>query len=79
MHCTTGTARWQPNTKGYEGLRRATKPWPHLAWRGVAWLGPCRYLAGEQVLLCYGKHTNLELLEHYGFVLQVCAAHGFAQ
>lgn len=31
----------------------------------------CRYAAGDQVLLCYGKHTNLELLEHYGFVLQV--------
>ncbi len=29
--------------------------------------------AGEQVFLCYGRHTNLELLEHYGFVLQVGA------
>ncbi|KAG2448798.1 hypothetical protein HYH02_006149 [Chlamydomonas schloesseri] len=26
--------------------------------------------AGQQVLLCYGRHTNLELLEHYGFVMQ---------
>lgn len=30
---------------------------------------PCRYQAGEQVFLCYGRHTNLELLTHYGFVL----------
>lgn len=29
-----------------------------------------RYLRGEQVLLCYGVYTNLELLEHYGFVLE---------
>lgn len=43
---------------------------PALAW---SWHGPCRYLPGEQVLLCYGKHTNLQLLEHYGFVLQVRA------
>ncbi|GFR42520.1 hypothetical protein Agub_g3414, partial [Astrephomene gubernaculifera] len=28
------------------------------------------YRRGEQVMLCYGRHTNLELLEHYGFVLQ---------
>lgn len=28
-----------------------------------------RYSAGDQVFLCYGTHTNLELLEHYGFVL----------
>ena len=32
-------------------------------------LRPCRYKAGEQVFLCYGRHTNLELLQHYGFVL----------
>lgn len=30
-----------------------------------------RVAAGQQVLLCYGRHTNLELLEHYGFVMQV--------
>nr|ADX78230.1 CIA6 [Chlamydomonas reinhardtii] len=29
-----------------------------------------RVAAGQQVLLCYGRHTNLELLEHYGFVMQ---------
>lgn len=29
-----------------------------------------RYRAGEQVFLCYGRHTNLELLQHYGFVLE---------
>ncbi|CAK0784490.1 hypothetical protein CVIRNUC_007694 [Coccomyxa viridis] len=28
-----------------------------------------RYLPGEQVFLCYGSHSNLDLLEHYGFVL----------
>ncbi|GIL45821.1 hypothetical protein Vafri_2966, partial [Volvox africanus] len=28
-----------------------------------------RYRRGEQVMLCYGRYTNLELLEHYGFVL----------
>ena len=28
-----------------------------------------RYEAGDQVFLCYGRHTNLELLEHYGFML----------
>ncbi|KAI4299665.1 hypothetical protein L6164_033100 [Bauhinia variegata] len=27
------------------------------------------YKKGEQVLLCYGTYTNLELLEHYGFLL----------
>lgn len=31
---------------------------------------PCRYAKGDEVFLCYGRHTNLELLEHYGFVLQ---------
>eukprot|EP00854_Cymbomonas_tetramitiformis_P022873 gene22873-27643_t len=24
---------------------------------------------GEQVLMCYGMYSNLELLEHYGFLL----------
>ncbi|KAL5983189.1 hypothetical protein ACLOJK_017273 [Asimina triloba] len=28
-----------------------------------------KYKKGEQVLLCYGTYTNLELLEHYGFLL----------
>ena len=28
-----------------------------------------RYVAGEQIMLCYGRHTNLGLLEHYGFLL----------
>ncbi len=28
-----------------------------------------RYDVGDQVFLCYGRHTNLELLEHYGFML----------
>ncbi|KAJ0232664.1 Protein SET DOMAIN GROUP 40 [Hirschfeldia incana] len=28
------------------------------------------YQQGEQVLLCYGTYTNLELLEHYGFILE---------
>ncbi|KAK6154088.1 hypothetical protein DH2020_013727 [Rehmannia glutinosa] len=28
------------------------------------------YGKGEQVLLSYGTYTNLELLEHYGFILQ---------
>ncbi|KAJ3688983.1 hypothetical protein LUZ61_018147 [Rhynchospora tenuis] len=28
-----------------------------------------RYTQGEQVLLSYGTYTNLELLEHYGFLL----------
>ncbi|CAD5331934.1 unnamed protein product [Arabidopsis thaliana] len=28
------------------------------------------YHLGEQVLLCYGTYTNLELLEHYGFMLE---------
>ena len=27
------------------------------------------YKPGDQVFLCYGRHTNLELLEHYGFML----------
>ncbi|KAK9843754.1 hypothetical protein WJX81_004943 [Elliptochloris bilobata] len=29
-----------------------------------------RYAEGEQVFLCYGRHTNLDLLEHYGFLLE---------
>ncbi|TKY56651.1 SET DOMAIN GROUP 40 protein [Spatholobus suberectus] len=29
-----------------------------------------QYKKGDQVLLCYGTYTNLELLEHYGFLLQ---------
>ncbi|CAN6464108.1 unnamed protein product [Victoria cruziana] len=28
------------------------------------------YSRGEQVLLCYGTYSNLELLEHYGFLLR---------
>ncbi|GFQ05151.1 protein set domain group 40 [Phtheirospermum japonicum] len=28
------------------------------------------YCKGEQVLLSYGTYTNLELLEHYGFILE---------
>jgi hypothetical protein len=28
-----------------------------------------QYQAGDEVFLCYGRHTNLDLLEHYGFVL----------
>ncbi|PSC76715.1 SET DOMAIN GROUP 40 [Micractinium conductrix] len=28
-----------------------------------------RYSPGEQVFLCYGRHTNLQLVQHYGFVL----------
>eukprot|EP00798_Chlamydomonas_sp_ICE-L_P000004 gene4-12810_t len=27
------------------------------------------YEEGDEVFLCYGRHTNLELLEHYGFIL----------
>ena len=27
------------------------------------------YRAGEQIMLCYGRYTNLQLLEHYGFLL----------
>ena len=27
------------------------------------------YRAGEQIMLCYGQYTNLQLLEHYGFLL----------
>lgn len=27
------------------------------------------YITGEEIFLCYGRYTNLELLEHYGFVL----------
>ncbi|KAK1322440.1 Protein SET DOMAIN GROUP 40 [Acorus calamus] len=30
-----------------------------------------RYKKGEQVLLSYGTYTNLELLEHYGFLLDL--------
>ena len=26
-----------------------------------------RYGRGDQIMLCYGAHTNLSLLEHYGF------------
>ncbi|KAL1195446.1 Protein SET DOMAIN GROUP 40 [Cardamine amara subsp. amara] len=29
-----------------------------------------KYQLREQVLLCYGTYTNLELLEHYGFMLE---------
>ena len=28
-----------------------------------------RYARGDQIMLCYGAHTNLSLLEHYGFLL----------
>lgn len=27
------------------------------------------YRQGDQVYLCYGSYTSLELLEHYGFLL----------
>ncbi|KAK9811842.1 hypothetical protein WJX72_011071 [[Myrmecia] bisecta] len=37
-----------------------------------------RYQGGEQVFLCYGKHTNLELLEHYGFLLPETNPHDTA-
>lgn len=29
-----------------------------------------KYQKGDEVFLCYGRHTNLGLLEHYGFVLE---------
>lgn len=29
------------------------------------------YKKGDQVFLCYGRYTNLELLIHYGFVLPI--------
>lgn len=29
-----------------------------------------RYAPGDQVFLCYGRHTNLQLLQHYGFTLR---------
>lgn len=29
-----------------------------------------KYCKGEQVFLCYGRHTNLHLLCHYGFCLE---------
>lgn len=29
----------------------------------------CSYPPGAEVFLCYGSHTNLELLELYGFLL----------
>lgn len=32
------------------------------------------YAPGEEVFLCYGRHTNLELLELYGFLLPAAAA-----
>ncbi|KAI8468338.1 MAG: set domain protein [Monoraphidium minutum] len=35
-----------------------------------------RYEPGEQVFLCYGCHTNLELLETYGFTLPPGAGAG---
>ena len=31
------------------------------------------YRAGEQISLCYGRHANLALLEHYGFLLPMYA------
>lgn len=34
-----------------------------------------RYKTGEQVFLCYGKYTNLELLRTYGFLLDGGNAH----
>ena len=39
---------------------------------------PRRYKAGQQVFLCYGRHTNLELLQHYGFVLADSNPHDVA-
>ncbi|KAG8100016.1 hypothetical protein GUJ93_ZPchr0013g35847 [Zizania palustris] len=35
------------------------------------------YRKGEQVLLAYGMYTNLELLEHYGFLLGVMCFEDF--
>ena len=37
-----------------------------------------QYNPRDEVFLCYGRHTNLELLEHYGFVLQDSNPHDIA-
>ena len=37
----------------------------HLVWRARRY-----YREGEEALVCYGRYTNLQLLELYGFVLR---------
>ena len=52
------------------------------AWEEAA--GEYRFYArrkhepGEQIMLCYGRHSNLSLLEHYGFMLPYVNPHDVA-
>eukprot|EP00775_Hariotina_reticulata_P013289 gene13289-biopygen15186 len=43
------------------GQGRVSSSWGRSAWR---------YQPGQEVFLCYGRHTNLDLLELYGFMLE---------
>ncbi|KAL3157808.1 hypothetical protein ABBQ32_012230 [Trebouxia sp. C0010 RCD-2024] len=63
MDATSGGAETQKDDEDYGDGGY------HEAFQEYCLYGRKRYAKGEQVFLCYGKYTNLELLEHYGFTL----------
>ncbi|KAK1578479.1 hypothetical protein Q3G72_030550 [Acer saccharum] len=50
-------------------LQRLTDGWFEEDVNSYCFYARENYKKGEQVLLSYGTYTNLELLEHYGFLL----------
>ncbi|KAJ0042589.1 hypothetical protein Pint_18310 [Pistacia integerrima] len=50
-------------------LQRLTDGWFEEEANAYCFYARQSYEKGEQVLLSYGTYTNLELLEHYGFLL----------
>ncbi|KAG5081187.1 hypothetical protein JHK86_005252 [Glycine max] len=50
--------------------QRLTDGWFEEDVNAYCFYSRAHYKKGDQVLLCYGIYTNLELVEHYGFLLQ---------
>ncbi|RZC26497.1 Protein SET DOMAIN GROUP 40, partial [Glycine soja] len=55
---------------GDNNIMRLTDGWFEEDVNAYCFYSRAHYKKGDQVLLCYGIYTNLELVEHYGFLLQ---------